>query len=602
MCIGFDMRIINNVKLIVPVWGQKYIDFFLDFSLKSMLSDANLAFFQTKDVELIICTSIFSKHIFYSNSFLKEVEKILKIKYLFIDDFIEGPASLAITKAYAKAINYFIGSPDVIYYCLMPDYIYADGAISKSYTYLIKNNYNGLNAGNFQASEEAFLNKLMKLGTKSNIGWNLDTRELIDQAKYWLHPITQANIINLENNQLNLSQNRLFWLTPNGTLLGKFYLMHPLCVVPEVDHFSPTGPIDFSLMSELVPSGNYGYITSSEDYFVLELQKNEHELSHLKFTTKKLENFKVIGNSLKKWVIPEQIENSRQTVVYYDSLSKDSDIKKSSIQFNEVNDKIIKVIGKPKSNFRNHPYYVGATSAYAIMNSNSDVNNFLNIMGYNYFKVYPKLAKQLGLFLFGYFIRNYSSIFKLVNYLTKTHIISKQDHCLLLGNFSLEDYFSLYSSGVSYQTAPTVENFYQIYLENKFNSGNMTISGIQILIMKDQFNRQNRINNVIDIHKLSYLFPNLSKIIFIIDGSSDATENFEFSNFLFKLRPVIAFQNIDRNLNISSAFRRTFSRPNIFKIIAKLTISSAILFFKFSKVRIKKRKHLKTISVYVDTL
>lgn len=597
-----DMRKINNIKLIVPVWGHKYINLFLDFSLKSMLSNINITFFQTKEVELIICTSIFDKHVFNSSVYLKDVEKILKIKYLFIDDLIGGPVSLSITKAYAKAINYFIGSPGVIYYCLMPDYIYAEGAISKSYNYLLKHNYNGLNAGNFQASEEVFLNKLMYLGTKSNIGWNLDTRELIDQAKNWLHPITQANIINLENYRLNLSQNRLFWLTPNGTLLGKFYLMHPLCVVPEVDHFVPTGPIDYSLMSELVPSGNYGYITSSKDYFVLELQKNEHELLHLKFTTKKLENFKAIGNRIKKWVIPEQIENSKQTVVYFDSLSEESDIKTSIINFNDVNDKIIEVIGKPKSNFRNHPFYIGATSAYALMNSNSDVNSFLNIMGYDYFKDYPKLAKQFGLFLFGYFIQNYSSIFKLMDYLTKTHIISKQDHCLLLGNFSIEDYFSLYSSSVSYQTAPTVENFYQIYLENKFNSGNMTISGVQILIIKDQLNWQNTIKNVIDIHRLRYIFPNLSKIIFIIDEASDAMENFEFSNFQFKLRPVIGFKNIDRNLNISSAFRRIFTSPNTFKIIAKLTISSAKLFLKFSNVRIRKRKHLKTLSVYVDTL
>ena len=48
-----------------------------------------------------------------------------------------------------------------------------------------------------------------------------------------LHPVTAANTVNFPLVH-NLHANRLFWRVDENTLIGRFYLMHMICIRPEV--------------------------------------------------------------------------------------------------------------------------------------------------------------------------------------------------------------------------------------------------------------------------------------------------------------------------------------------------------------------------------
>ena len=64
----------------------------------------------------------------------------------------------------------------------------------------------------------------------------LPPRDLMRWALNNLHPIALANIVNIPFSH-NSQANRLFWRVDSNTLLGRFYLMHMLCVRPEIDRF-----------------------------------------------------------------------------------------------------------------------------------------------------------------------------------------------------------------------------------------------------------------------------------------------------------------------------------------------------------------------------
>ena len=60
-------------------------------------------------------------------------------------------------------------------------------------------------------------------------------------------------------------------------MLGRFYLMHMLCVRPEVTDFIIGSSCDYSFIPEMCPSGNVDAITDSDEYLVIEMQPRMHE-------------------------------------------------------------------------------------------------------------------------------------------------------------------------------------------------------------------------------------------------------------------------------------------------------------------------------------
>ena len=60
-------------------------------------------------------------------------------------------------------------------------------------------------------------------------------------------------------------------------MMGRFYLMHMLCVRPEILDFVIGSSCDYSFIPEMCPSGNVEVIRDSDEYLVVELQPRRHE-------------------------------------------------------------------------------------------------------------------------------------------------------------------------------------------------------------------------------------------------------------------------------------------------------------------------------------
>ena len=67
-----------------------------------------------------------------------------------------------------------------------------------------------------------------------------------------------------------------------NSLVGRFYLMHMICIRPEVAEFTIGSACDYSFIPEMCPSGNVDVVTDSDEYLVMEMQPRAHEAKFLR--------------------------------------------------------------------------------------------------------------------------------------------------------------------------------------------------------------------------------------------------------------------------------------------------------------------------------
>ncbi len=122
-----------------------------------------------------------------------------------------------------------------------------------------------------------------------------------------------ANIVNVPFSH-NSHTNRLFWRVDGNTILGRFYLMHMLCVRPETTDFVIGASCDYSFVPEMCPSGNVEAIADSDEYLVVELQPITHESAFLRPGPL---SPRTLARSLGDWTTAVHRENVHQSVVFH---------------------------------------------------------------------------------------------------------------------------------------------------------------------------------------------------------------------------------------------------------------------------------------------
>ena len=107
--------------------------------------------------------------------------------------------------------------------------------------------------GNFQVAREDATAVVGRASLQAdNAPLPCKPRELMEWALNHLHPATLANTVNIPFYH-NSHTNRLFWRVDGNTMFGRFYLMHMLCVRPEVTDFVIGSSCDYSFVPGDVP-------------------------------------------------------------------------------------------------------------------------------------------------------------------------------------------------------------------------------------------------------------------------------------------------------------------------------------------------------------
>jgi hypothetical protein len=355
-----DRRQPKAIQLLLPVWGTNYIRQFLEVGLPTLLAPGNLpALAEALPCKLVILTNAEGADLLRPYPGIRYLQSICEIEFRFIDELITGDNySTTITLAYAKAVQAAGDAMlDTCFFFLISDYIIADGSLRNVLARIFEG-YNGVFAGNFQVTREDAHDSFFRQLDEGKPAIVVPPRRLTEWAFRFLHPMTAANTVNFSLCH-SAHSNRLFWRVNETTLIGRFYLMHMICIRPEITDFVIGSSCDYSFMPEMCPSDNVHVMTDSDEYLVVEMQGRTHEREFLRLGAVNLDS---LVESLAEWTTARHRENAHSVVVFH--------VGKGSPELAEVvaeSKTYIEAIERrlPAAQpHRNHPYWIGAINAH----------------------------------------------------------------------------------------------------------------------------------------------------------------------------------------------------------------------------------------------
>ena len=349
------------VKCLLPIWGFKYVRQFLNVGLPTWLAPGNLpALAAALPTEFIILTSREDEVYLTAHPAFRRLCNVCDVSVQYIDHLITGTNySTTITLSYLEAVR-ATGEEmtDTCFFFLVSDYVVANNSFANVLKRMMSGT-SGVLVGNFQVVEEEARPWLEERIARSPDVLNIPARDLVRWGLSHLHPATVANTVNFAFNH-NDHTNRLFWRVDNQTLIGRFYLMHMICIRPELTDFTIGSSCDYSFIPEMCPSDAVDVITDSDEYLVVEMQPRQHEAYALRLgrqTPAKL------AASLGEWTTASHRANSKTSVVFHSG-----DIpERTNVVLKEAEMFVSKVANllppKPRPH-RLHPYWDGAIASY----------------------------------------------------------------------------------------------------------------------------------------------------------------------------------------------------------------------------------------------
>lgn len=349
------------VKILLPIWGEEYIAKFTEVSLPTWLAERNLPGVAAEcPTEFVFLTSERDAYYLRESGAVALIAKHCPVRLRIIDHLITGTNySTTLTLAYEEAVRAESEAMlDTCFFFMVADYIIADGSLLNAYR-RIAAGARGVQVGNFQVVEETASDWLFGQLRKSPGSLSLQPRLMMKWGFAHLHPTTLGNTVNLGVG-FNLHSNRLFWFVDNETMIGRFYLMHMLCIRPETTDFVIAASCDYSFMSEMVPSGNFDIITDSDEYLNIELQARGHEA---RYRVRGSIQPKRLARRLSEWTTEPHRRNAQTSVVFHTA-----DLPPKLAETEETADRFVKTVAahldpqvKP---IRNHPYWAGGLASF----------------------------------------------------------------------------------------------------------------------------------------------------------------------------------------------------------------------------------------------
>ena len=351
----------NAARLLLPIWGIRYIKQFVEFGLPTLLASGNLpAVAKSLPSTLVFLTSSPDAALLREHPAVLYLASICDVEFELIDDLITGDNySTTITLAYARGVR--AAGPamtDTCFFFLISDYLMANGSLAHVLS-RIQAGASGVLAGNFQVIEQDAIATFYPRFDQGTPELTLPPRELMSWAFDHLHSMTTANTVNFPLSSSTHS-NRLFWRVDKDTLIGRFYLMHMICIRPEVTDFVIGSSCDYSFIPELCPSDNVEVLTDSDDYLVIEMQPEWHETRFLRIGVADPERFAAV---LSEWTTARHRKNVHSTIVFHAGELPDRlpEVVGEADAFVEKVESLMTPTPQP---YRDHPYWIGAISAH----------------------------------------------------------------------------------------------------------------------------------------------------------------------------------------------------------------------------------------------
>lgn len=266
-----------NINFFIPVWGDEYVNNFLNYSLPCFLSTENLESFKkvSKNSKIIIWTKSTDKTKIQENDQIKLLKKHIQIIYLEIDDLLEYLANKTTKYEFLSILqNLFLTSSvdlDYIFF-VYPDFIFTKNSISSCINKISK----GFDAI-FCPVPQLITEKVTEEIEKKTI--DIFTKELSKNVIKFKHKIIDRCIVNQEN--ITKTPSLFIYNYRNKCLLFRNFHLHPLVIKIQrnnSDFFKPFFPsLDEEFVNLFIDNDNY-YIPDSSDEMLFVSLAKENEI------------------------------------------------------------------------------------------------------------------------------------------------------------------------------------------------------------------------------------------------------------------------------------------------------------------------------------
>jgi Flp pilus assembly protein TadD len=261
----------------VPVWGTKYVDFFLEFSLASLLSEKNLGVIANRDdlIFLIHTTENDRARIQASPLYAKlSLKADVRFVIITVDAKIASHRLLSDCHLDATRIGADHGAA-VVY--SMPDVIYADGCIAGIDRILARGFDVIFTTGVRLRMETATVDIEAHRAPDRSI--SIAPSDLMRVMLANLHPIMWSHFWK-EFPERGLLPSNLIWrVGDRGLLLHAFHL-HPFVARPPKGAVDFAGTIDDDFIGKVLPDHRKHYVVQDSDEFLLvEVSASSHEVN-----------------------------------------------------------------------------------------------------------------------------------------------------------------------------------------------------------------------------------------------------------------------------------------------------------------------------------
>ena len=353
---------ILEVRILVPVWGQEYIDDFLNYSMQALLLDRNIPLV-AKNYKITInflTTDQGISDIKAHEQYIK-IRKYARIVFTSVKDLVvDFNYSTTLTLAYARGLqairanSYF----RTCFILLNSDFILSNGSLH-SLVQTCENGASAVYGASLRINSETSRLRLSSEFEKKTKDKFFSSRSLVQYALKNLHPTVKAMTLNQKLISYRI-YTKFYWQLSDQILISHDYLLCCMALVPTSRLEFVSSFVDYSFAAELSDQRTRVVLEDSDDYLAIEIQGKYKEIEYIEAGPMTL---KYIAAHISSWTTNEHREASKSLIKFH-TTNLPKNFTKIAERFENVYSEIVgKLTRDPKSHI-NHPHWIGGLNAW----------------------------------------------------------------------------------------------------------------------------------------------------------------------------------------------------------------------------------------------
>lgn len=268
----------DKARLIIPVWGERYVSKVLSITLPAVLAPGNLpALCEAFDVELVIVTESRLFDMVKGAACFQAAARVCTVELIQLDDLlteVAGDYGMVLTYALFRGFADLGARLTETYLLLLnADFIISDGSL-RHLGKLMSEGHCVIHAPSFRVVLEDVWPQLQAKVDPASCTLRLSSRDLARLALAHKHPTVKARTVNQRLRHQSW-MDQYYWYVDEDTMIGYQSPVALVAVKPERVVTEPTNFWDYGFLPEAAPSATPVYITDSDDFFMIEPQSRD---------------------------------------------------------------------------------------------------------------------------------------------------------------------------------------------------------------------------------------------------------------------------------------------------------------------------------------